>query len=572
MQHLVETEGPLDYGLAADYIRQAAEGLAHAHAHNMVHGAVKPSNLLVNPQGVVKILDVGLSRLIEGDRGAGRRPTGRVSGSVDYLAPEQTREDAEVDARTDIYALGCTLYFLLTGHPPFPEGTLAERDPPAPNAAARRHPPPAARCAGRTGRHLRQDDGQAAGGSLPVGRRGQSCLAAVGAGQRVEGGRAAEGGGGGRGGRAGSDFAADPWWNTLSAAPARQDFAAEERPDAGGQGGGRGVRMPRRRRGWSAKAPARGRQGLARRKRARRTAPGWLGTPAAKDRRPGRPGVGRRRGHRRRGDDGSSRAVEAARRRAATTATAPAALRTKSPRQGLPRHPVPRQADDHGKEADGGRPAEPKGDHAGGQDVGAEGSRKARGQPPKTTGQACSVPSPPPTAVVKMPQPQPRAAEDRTRQTGGRGEEESLGRLASRSICRRLVRTASGAPVSFGAVHLAAGDALGLKLLSSDHGSTVIPKFALRQKAEAGRKENWLVAAAPPGSADDVAAGVDVARIWLEEGGLKFQWLKAAADARADYLRACGLLLAVGGDSRFLPLNVAHEETSAGRRSQQGDW
>ena len=126
LQRLVETKGPLEYGLAADYIRQAADGLAHAHDRNMVHCDIKPSNLLVNPQGVVKILDMGLSRLIERE-GGGSRPDQRVLGSVDYLSPEQALGSADLDGRTDLYALGCTLYFLLTGHPPFPEGTLPER-------------------------------------------------------------------------------------------------------------------------------------------------------------------------------------------------------------------------------------------------------------------------------------------------------------------------------------------------------------------------------------------------------------------------------------------------------------
>ena len=86
---MVESEGPLDFDRAADYIRQAAEGLAHAHARNMIHCDIKPSNLLVNPQGVVKILDLGLARLTAARSRGAAEPEEQVLGTVDYLAPEQ---------------------------------------------------------------------------------------------------------------------------------------------------------------------------------------------------------------------------------------------------------------------------------------------------------------------------------------------------------------------------------------------------------------------------------------------------------------------------------------------------
>ena len=127
LQRLVELNGPLDFDRAADYIRQAAEGLAHAHARNLVHCDIKPSNLLVNNQGVIKILDLGLARLNRSDEPRGAAAGEPAFGTVDYMAPEQALETANFDHRADIYSLGCTLYFLLTGHPPFPEGTLAQR-------------------------------------------------------------------------------------------------------------------------------------------------------------------------------------------------------------------------------------------------------------------------------------------------------------------------------------------------------------------------------------------------------------------------------------------------------------
>jgi serine/threonine protein kinase len=127
LARLVEAEGPLDCASAVDYIRQAADGLAHAHTRNMVHCDIKPSNLIVNPQGVVKILDMGLARLTGEKQVNGETNDERILGTVDYMAPEQALHTADFNHRADIYALGCTLYFLLSGHPPFPEGTLPER-------------------------------------------------------------------------------------------------------------------------------------------------------------------------------------------------------------------------------------------------------------------------------------------------------------------------------------------------------------------------------------------------------------------------------------------------------------
>ncbi|MDZ7615350.1 MAG: serine/threonine-protein kinase, partial [Patescibacteria group bacterium] len=130
LQRVVEEDGSLPWQTAAEYVRQAADGLAHAHGRNLVHCDIKPSNLLVNSQGQVKILDMGMARL--GDRnedadGADVNNGNHLLGSVDYLAPEQALGSDTFDHRADIYSLGCTLYFLLTGHPPFPGGTLPER-------------------------------------------------------------------------------------------------------------------------------------------------------------------------------------------------------------------------------------------------------------------------------------------------------------------------------------------------------------------------------------------------------------------------------------------------------------
>ncbi len=129
LQRLVEKHGVLEYRQAADYTRQAAEGLTHAHEKGFVHRDIKPANLLVDTGGVVKILDLGLAKYFGEDREATLTdPQGsNVLGTADYLAPEQAINSHNVDARADLYALGQTCYYLLTGRPPFPDGTVAAR-------------------------------------------------------------------------------------------------------------------------------------------------------------------------------------------------------------------------------------------------------------------------------------------------------------------------------------------------------------------------------------------------------------------------------------------------------------
>ena len=161
LQRLVDEDGPLDCDLAVDYIRQAADGLDHAHQQNMIHCDIKPSKLLVNMQGVVKILDLGLAWLSDGGPAGRRRPgASRTSDAVDYLAPEQTLEGGKPDGRADIYSLGCTLYFLLTGHPPFPPGDAAGTNSQTPNAGAAGSSRRAAQGSRRAGRDLQADDGE----------------------------------------------------------------------------------------------------------------------------------------------------------------------------------------------------------------------------------------------------------------------------------------------------------------------------------------------------------------------------------------------------------------------------
>ena len=141
LEELVRQKGPLPVGVACDFVRQAANGLQYAHELGMVHRDMKPANLLVqrpasaSPTAYchVKILDFGLARLAT--TGPNAAPGGEsimaaentVLGTPDYLSPEQARNLHSVDIRSDLYSLGCTLYYLLAGRVPFPGGTTLEK-------------------------------------------------------------------------------------------------------------------------------------------------------------------------------------------------------------------------------------------------------------------------------------------------------------------------------------------------------------------------------------------------------------------------------------------------------------
>jgi len=128
LQVLVQKHGPLPYAIVADYIAQAAHGLQHAHDSGLIHRDVKPANLLINKDGVIKVLDLGLALFQDqSDASLTMEYNDKVLGTADYLAPEQALNSHTVDNRADIYGLGCTMYFLLTGHPPFPDGSIASR-------------------------------------------------------------------------------------------------------------------------------------------------------------------------------------------------------------------------------------------------------------------------------------------------------------------------------------------------------------------------------------------------------------------------------------------------------------
>jgi serine/threonine-protein kinase len=162
---LVQLSGPFPIVQACDYIRQAADGLQYAHELGLVHRDIKPANLFLAvapregqqlpsdsrlmaaaaaPPGrfLIKILDMGLARWRQSGQSDSVYKTltleGALVGTADYLAPEQARNSRDVDIRADIYSLGCTFFYLLTGQPPFPGGSLMQKlynheqaDPPA---------------------------------------------------------------------------------------------------------------------------------------------------------------------------------------------------------------------------------------------------------------------------------------------------------------------------------------------------------------------------------------------------------------------------------------------------------
>ena len=116
---LVREQGPLPVADACEAIRQAALGLQHAHEHGLVHRDIKPSNLMLTPQGQVKVLDLGLALLHGEISEKGLTTAGQIMGTFDYMAPEQAFDPHGVDGRADVYSLGCTLFFLLTGQSPY---------------------------------------------------------------------------------------------------------------------------------------------------------------------------------------------------------------------------------------------------------------------------------------------------------------------------------------------------------------------------------------------------------------------------------------------------------------------
>lgn len=145
LEQLIEESGPLPLLRACDLTYQIASALVEAEKHNLVHRDIKPSNILVTPEGQAKLLDFGLARSLHNRH----TQQGMVLGTIDYLAPEQARDASAVDIRADIYSLGGTLYWALTGKVPFPSDAPLQQQivarllqPPPSTSAARFDVPP----------------------------------------------------------------------------------------------------------------------------------------------------------------------------------------------------------------------------------------------------------------------------------------------------------------------------------------------------------------------------------------------------------------------------------------------
>ena len=129
LRQLVRRQGPLTMQQSAKVIAQAARGLEYAHRRGLIHRDVKPGNIMVTPDGLAKVSDLGLSAFMdEGDKDP---RAGKIVGTADYLSPEHISNPAEVTLVSDIYSLGCTLYYAISGKVPFPGGTTKDK--------ARRH-------------------------------------------------------------------------------------------------------------------------------------------------------------------------------------------------------------------------------------------------------------------------------------------------------------------------------------------------------------------------------------------------------------------------------------------------
>jgi len=126
----LKQEGPLPLADVVEYMRQAAAGLEYAHAEGIVHRDIKPANLLLSIDGRIKLLDMGLAHnedAIGNDGQRGLATTGQLMGTVDYMSPEQAEDTHQVDGRSDLYSLGCTMFRLLTNQLPYRGDTILKK-------------------------------------------------------------------------------------------------------------------------------------------------------------------------------------------------------------------------------------------------------------------------------------------------------------------------------------------------------------------------------------------------------------------------------------------------------------
>lgn len=125
---LIESQGIFSLPQTINYVIQITHAISHASAHSVIHRDVKPSNILITSDGQAKLIDMGLARLLKSTVGRhDLTASGVTLGTFDYISPEQARDPRNADIRSDIYSLGCTFFYMLTGRPPFPEGTVLQK-------------------------------------------------------------------------------------------------------------------------------------------------------------------------------------------------------------------------------------------------------------------------------------------------------------------------------------------------------------------------------------------------------------------------------------------------------------
>ncbi len=127
VRELIIEEEILPIDRVLNYAIQTTLALNHMHASGVIHRDIKPSNIIVSDDGRVKIVDLGLARRDSPDSVCDVTVAGSILGTFDYIAPEQARDARQADIRSDIYSLGCTMYHMLTGQPPYPEGTVIQK-------------------------------------------------------------------------------------------------------------------------------------------------------------------------------------------------------------------------------------------------------------------------------------------------------------------------------------------------------------------------------------------------------------------------------------------------------------
>jgi serine/threonine-protein kinase len=127
LRDVVRADGPFDLARTVDVAMQVADALEHASERDVVHRDIKPSNIVITPAGRARIVDMGLARLPQVAEDRDLTVSGMTLGTFDYISPEQARDPRAADVRSDLYSLGCTIFFMLAGRPPFADGTMVQK-------------------------------------------------------------------------------------------------------------------------------------------------------------------------------------------------------------------------------------------------------------------------------------------------------------------------------------------------------------------------------------------------------------------------------------------------------------